>query len=253
MLMIPQTHIPPRPRLTPRRITRIHPLPTPHTPTAETLLTRPTPLAANPRLQHLPTNLTRLATTPIRRPPRVQIRVVPLDALRAGRLELDAQLAEESGVPLIAVRTEEFVCFLVGEEVEDEGAEGDAVADRVVEDPGVGRGGHGVGGFAEAGDGREDVVGELGRQEAVGERVEVQEEEVLGAALVVAQVAVGAHHGFHELRVALHAGLYGGQVDDAGCCVVHSVCWGFKCAGVEPLEEPLEDLGLFFWETDGLV
>ena len=117
---------------------------------------------------------------------------MPLDGFRSRPLEFDAELAEEFRVPLVLVRFEEAVGLFVGEEVEDEGADGRVVADAVEEDPGVRGRGDGVGALGEAGDGGEDVVAELRCEQAVGEGVQVQQEEVFGAALGVAQVAIGA-------------------------------------------------------------
>lgn len=76
-----------------------------------------------------------------------------LDGFRAGAFKFDAQLAEEFRVPFVFVGFEEAVRFLVGEEVEDQVPEFAVVRDGVVEDPGVGRGGDGVGAFGEARDG----------------------------------------------------------------------------------------------------
>ena len=43
-----------------------------------------------------------------------------LDGLGPGAFELDAELAQEGGVPVIRVGFEQTVGFLVGEQVEDE-------------------------------------------------------------------------------------------------------------------------------------
>lgn len=61
------------------------------------------------------------------------------DGFGAGALELHAEVAEEARVPFVFVRFEKAVGLFVGEEVEDQGAQGGGVADRGVgvEDPGI--------------------------------------------------------------------------------------------------------------------
>ena len=264
MLVIPSTHIPSRPRLTPRRIRRIDPgppvptRPAPHTTMTEHLLAHPALLATDARLQHLPTNLAGLTIRVVGRTPGVQVRFVPRDGLRTGTLEFDAQLAQEAGMPFIPVRLEETVRLLVRKEVEDQGAQGHVVADAVVEDPGVAGRGNGVGRLTQARDGAEHVVAQGRGEQAVAQRVQVEEEEVLRAALGVAQVAVGADVRLNELVLVVRVHVVarrwqGGQVRDPGGGVVHARRGRLERAGVEPLQEPLKDLGFFFREPDFLL
>lgn len=99
MLMVPQTHIPARPRLTPRSIRRINtrsPLragPPSHAIVTKRLPAVTAPLTTDLRLQNLATDLAGLTIRPIRRTPGVQARLMAGYRLRAGTLELDAQLA----------------------------------------------------------------------------------------------------------------------------------------------------------------
>lgn len=252
MLMIPHAHPPARPRLTPTRIERQHDLARAAAQARLTkhLLARAALVPAQPGLQHLLTALAGLAAAPIRRAPGDE--AVALDGLGAGAFEFDAEFAEEARVPVVLMGFEQAVGFLVGEEVQDEGAERGGVADGVVEDPGVARGGDGVGGFGQAGEGGEDMVAQRRGEEAVGEGVEVEEEEVFGTALGVAQVAVAAEVVLGELRQGVH----GGKQWGGGGTVANVVAAGdrrLERAGVEPLEEPFEDFRLFFRESDRLI
>ena len=118
MLMIPQAHPSPRPRLTPTRIIRNNHLPlTPQASRTEHLLTCTALVAAEAGLQDLLAKLAGFARAPVCRSPCYQ--AMALDGFGARTLELHAQLAQEFGVPFVFVRFEEAVRFLVGEEIED--------------------------------------------------------------------------------------------------------------------------------------
>lgn len=176
-----------------------------------------------------------------------------LDGFGAGPFELDAQLAQEFGVPFVFVRFEQAVSLLVGEQVEDEGADWRVVADGVVEDPRVGGRGDGVGTFRQPREVGEDVVAERRGEQAVREGVELEEEEVFGAALGVAQIAVGADVVFRQLGEGVHGGEDGGSDDAVGGEEVASWRWRLQCAGVQPLQKPFKDLGLLFRQADYLI
>ena len=116
---------------------------------------------------------------------------VAFEGFGAGTFELDDQIAEEVRMPVVAVGGEEAVGFLVGEEIEDQGVQGCRVTLVVgVENPRVRGRGDGVCDFRQACDGRENVVAERRREQAVREEVEIDEQEVFRAALRVAQIAV---------------------------------------------------------------
>jgi len=117
---------------------------------------------AAPWLQDLPTLLASLGVVPAARPPRDQR--VPTDALGAGPLELDDELAQELRMPLVLVRLEQLVRLLVREQIEDQGAQRRRGPDLFVEDAGVAGRGDRVGRFAEPRDAAQDVVVERRRE-----------------------------------------------------------------------------------------
>jgi len=61
-----------------------------------------------------------------------------LHRLRTGAFELDSQIAEESGVPPIAMAFEEAVGFLEGKEIQYQCAQRRRFADLLVEDACIG-------------------------------------------------------------------------------------------------------------------
>lgn len=191
VLMIPQTKPPPSPRLTPAHILPKHnPIPStlPHARRAKSAIAAHTLVVTNSRLQNLPTAFAAFGRIPAARPPRHER--VPTETLRPGPFEFDHELAEKFGVPLVFVRFEQLVGLLVGEEVEDERAQGRRGADLLVEDARVAGRGDGIGRFAEARDAAQDVVAQRRGEQAVAKTVQIDEQEVFGAAGVVSQITV---------------------------------------------------------------
>ena len=118
MLMIPQTHPCPSPRFAPARIIRQHEvLPTRTSQTSRTkhLLTRTTLVATNAWLQNLFAQFTSFRRAPARWPP--SYKAMSLYRFRTWPFELDAEFAQETGMPFVFVCFQQTVCLFVGEEV----------------------------------------------------------------------------------------------------------------------------------------
>ena len=176
MLMI-LTHIP-QPRLT-RALIRPIP-PTPSDPSLRTPQTEHPPAFLAPKMPHIRAthelaHIARRRATLRRAPPN---HGVAGQRLPLGPLQLHDQVPQEARMPLVLVRLEEVVGPIEREQVQDQPPDGRPVRDAVVQDPGVGRGGHRVGLLGEVGDAIADGVAQFFDRQPVRERVQVEQDEV---------------------------------------------------------------------------
>lgn len=151
-----------------------------------------TPVGGDARLEEVPAGLTGLCGLPGGGAPGDE--GVPVEALWAGALELDDEVAEEARVPVVLVALEQLVRLLVCKEVEREPPHRRRVADPVVQDPRVAGRRHRVCQLRQPRHRVQDVVAQPARQQLVRQRVQVQQQKVLGTAVHVAQVPVAVRN-----------------------------------------------------------
>ena len=105
---------------------------------------------------------------------------MPRHRLGTRFLQPNAQVAEELGMPVIRVGSQQFIRLLEGKEIEHQFPQLTPLVDVVVQDPRVGRRQHAIRLVGEIGHHVHDVVPEGLEAEAVGEDVEMEEGVVCG-------------------------------------------------------------------------
>lgn len=100
------------------------------------------------------------------------------------------------------------------------------------------------------------MIGELRRHHPVAQRVEVDEEEILGTPLVIPQLPIHARHPLHlcpdivRMMRVLEREVLAHQAPQTRR---RSLVRDSETAGVDPLQEPLEGIRLLFRQPDSLV